>query len=373
MAVRLLARTLAGQGHTVHLLVFHEGRDIDIKGVIIHRHLRLPGLSGIRPGLSVKKLVCDFFLFLKALSLVRRYRFDLVHAVEEAVFMAFVLKKVFKIPYVYDMDSCMSAQIVDKIPVLGFARRILEWPEKIAVTGSSGVLPVCKALEARVREYAPGKLITRLEDITLLERGAKGEENLRLELGIDGILLMYVGNLEKYQGIDLLLEAMEAALGRRDDLALVLIGGSEKDLALYRARIKERNLDSKVFFCGPRPVRLLEFYLGQADILVSPRSRGSNTPMKIYSYLDSGIPVLATNLPTHTQVLDETISCLVEPVAADMARGILELAGDATRRRKIGELARQRVVQEYSLPAFERKLKTFYGNVAEMLHNEQGT
>jgi len=360
IAVKLLARTLARQGHIVHLLVFSEGEDIQLSGVTIHRHVRLPGLSGIKPGLSAKKLVCDFFLFIKAVSLVRRYDFDLIHAVEEAVFMALVLQKVFKIPYVYDMDSCMSVQIVDKFPALGFARRAMEWPEKAAITRSNGVLPVCKSLEDMVRNHAPDTLTTRLEDITLLEKNEDGTEDLRQDLGIAGTLLMYVGNLEKYQGIDLLLAGMREALNQREDLALVLIGGSEEDLGLYRARIKELDLDAKVFFCGPRPVTMLAFYLSQADILVSPRTQGNNTPMKIYSYLDSGKPVLATDLPTHTQILDERISCLVEPVAADMSRGILELAGDAGRRQKIGMQARQRVADEYSLPAFERKLRTFY-------------
>lgn len=360
IAVKLLARTLAEQGHVIHLLVFSEGEDITIPGVTIHRHIKVPRLTGIKPGLSPKKLVCDFFLFVKAVSLVRRYDFDLIHAVEEAVFMALVLKKIFKIPYVYDMDSCMSIQIVDRFPALGGVRRVMEWLEKTAINGSSGVLPVCKSLEDLVKKHAPEKLTTRLEDITLLERCGEGSENLRRELGIDGILLMYVGNLEKYQGIDLLLAGMLEALKSRDDLALVLIGGNEEDLAMYRARIKECNLDAKVFFCGPRPVTMLDFYLGQADILVSPRTQGNNTPMKIYSYLDSGKPVLATDLPTHTQVLDEQISCLVEPSAAGVARGILYLAEDGSRRADIGAQARQRVREEYSLPAFERKLRCFY-------------
>ena len=367
IAVKLLAQTLADQGHVVHLLVFSEGEDIHIPGVTIHRHIKMPGLSGIKPGLSLKKLLCDFFFFLKCISLIRRYDFQLIHAVEEAVFMALLVKKIFGIPYVYDMDSCMSAQIVDKFPSLEFMRRAMEWPEKAAIRGSSGVLPVCKSLEEMVKKHAPDTVTTRLEDITLLEHCADGSEDLRNELGIEGILLMYVGNFERYQGIDLLLESLQEALKSRDDLALVLIGGSEQDLALYKTRIKELDLDAKVFFCGPRPVTMLAFYLGQADILVSPRIQGNNTPMKIYSYLDSGKPVLATDLPTHTQVLDEKISCLVEPVPAEMGRGILLLAGDEMLCREIGRQARQRVADEYSLPAFERKLKNFYTTVQAQL------
>ena len=69
-----------------------------------------------------------------------------------------------------------------------------------------------------------------------------------------------------------------------------------------------------VHFLGPRPVQpRCPTSLRQADVLVSPRLKGLNTPMKIYSYLDSGTAVLATRLRTHTQVLDDRTAYLVEP------------------------------------------------------------
>ena len=51
------------------------------------------------------------------------------------------------------------------------------------------------------------------------------------------------------------------------------------------------------------------------DILVSPRIRGTNTPLKIYSYLRSGKPIVATDLLTHTQVLSPDVARLVAPDA----------------------------------------------------------
>lgn len=360
IAVKLLAQTLGAQGHGVHLLVFAEGEEITLPHVTIHRHIPLPGMTSIKPGLSVKKLICDFFLFLKALQLVRQYDFQLVHAVEESVFMALVIKRLFKIPYVYDMDSCLSLQMIDKLPSLGLARRAMQWLEEAAIVHSQGVLAVCRSLEDMARKYAPAKLIARIEDITLLANDKEGKENLRQELGIQGPFLMYVGNLEKYQGIDLLLAGFQEALAGNNDLRLVLIGGNNKDLQGYRQQISRQGLADQVFFCGPRPVNLLGYYLGQADILVSPRAQGNNTPMKIYSYLDSGKPVLATNLPTHTQVLDDTIAYLVQPTAAEMAAGMIALAENRLLREEIGARARRRVHEEYSLPAFQRKLAAFY-------------
>jgi len=360
IAVKLLAQTLARQGHVVHLLVFAEGEEIALPGVTLHRHIQLPWLFGVKPGLSLKKLICDVFFFIKSIQLIRRYDFQLLHAVEESVFMALLVKKIFNIPYVYDMDSCMSVQVVDRFPKFCLLRSAMEWMEKQAVTASVGVVAVCRSLEDVARKYAPDTLIARIEDVTLLEQYSDGGEDLRQERRIGGIMLMYVGNLERYQGVDLMLEALQEALRQNDELSLVVIGGNKKDIERYQRQTEQLDITEKVFFCGPRAVNMLGFYLRQADILVSPRTQGENTPMKIYSYLDSGKPVLATNLATHIQVLDEKISCLVEPTAVAMAAGMIRLAGDKAMREQIGLQAKARVKKEYSLSAFQRKLKAFY-------------
>jgi glycosyltransferase involved in cell wall biosynthesis len=360
IAVRLLAQTLGELGHDVHLLVFHEGVEITIPNVTIHRNITLPGISGIKPGLSLKKLICDFFLFIKCVRLIQTNRFDLIHAVEEAVFMAVIVKKIFRIPYVYDMDSYMSLQLIDKFPSLHLIRRFMEWLEQKAVNNSSGVLAVCQALEDIARKFSPDKLVARLEDITLLATDGEGSDILRERLGITGIIAMYVGNLEKYQGIDLLIESFREALTKNEDLNLVIIGGNKDDILFYQQRVEQLGMQKNIFFCGQRPVDLLGYYLNQADILVSPRIQGNNTPMKIYSYLDSGKPVLATRLPTHTQVLDETIAYLVNPAIMEMAAGFIDLAENNTLRTTLGVNARKRVKEEYSLPAFKRKLTAFY-------------
>lgn len=360
IAVRLMAQTLGEQGHDVHLLVFHEGEEITIPNVTIHRNIALPGISGIKPGLSLKKLICDFFLFIKCVRLIQTNRFDLIHAVEEAVFMAVIVKKIFRIPYVYDMDSYMSLQLIDKFPSLHLIRRFMEWLEQKAVNNSSGVLAVCQALEDIARKFSPDKLVARLEDITLLATNGEGDDLLRERLGITGIIAMYVGNLEKYQGIDLLIESFTEALTKNEDLNLVIIGGNNDDILFYQQRAEQLGIQKSIFFCGQRPVDQLGYYLSQADILVSPRIQGNNTPMKIYSYLDSGKPVLATRLPTHTQVLDETIAYLVDPAIMEMAAGFIELAENDTLREVLGLNARKRVKDEYSLPAFKKKLTAFY-------------
>ena len=66
---------------------------------------------------------------------------------------------------------------------------------------------------------------------------------------------------------------------------------------------------------GQKRSREIPYYLQAADVLVSPRILGTNIPLKIYSYLASGVPVVATDLPTHTQSVSADIAILAAPAA----------------------------------------------------------
>jgi glycosyltransferase involved in cell wall biosynthesis len=117
---------------------------------------------------------------------------------------------------------------------------------------------------------------------------------------------------------------------------------------------------SRVHFLGPRPVQELAALLRQADVLVSPRLKGLNTPMKIYSYLDSGTAVLATRLRTHTQVLDDRTAYLVAPEPTALGLGLATLLSDRALRERLGARARAYVQEEFTPEAAWRKLASFY-------------
>ncbi|MDK9708143.1 MAG: glycosyltransferase [Desulforhopalus sp.] len=367
IAVRILAQELALLGHSVHLLVYHEGEDIDIPGVVLHRIPKIWGVNNIPPSLSWKKLLCDVFMFFKAIQLHRRYRYEIIHAVEESAFMALVMKKIFGTPYIYDMDSSLAAQVIEKFSFLRPLRRLLEFFERLVINESFGVVAVCKALEDIALACSSDKLVVRLEDVSLLETTACADELLRQRYNISGPIMLYVGNLEKYQGIDLLLEGFQLALQQGCQGNVVIIGGTEQTIAAYKKYAEELDILNHTYFCGPRPVALLGYYLAQADILLSPRIQGDNTPMKLYSYLDSGKVVLATNLPTHTQVLQEAFACLVEPTREGMAGGMVRLLGDAELRDQLGKKGGKVAREKYSLAAFKVKLKRFYQEVSRGL------
>jgi glycosyltransferase involved in cell wall biosynthesis len=367
IAVKELLEFLSAEGHQTDILTYHEGDDVVIPNCRIVRIPRVPGVRGVRPGFSVKKLICDMFMAKKLLSMLRETRYDLIHAVEESVFLASAAQRLFGIPFVYDMDSALSDQMVEKhaalAPVQGWMRRV----EQAAVRASVGVLAVCPALVDKARRHAENKLVACVEDSSLLGPEPHVVERLRADFGPAYPLFLYVGNLERYQGVDLLLESFAEALGMIPAARLAVIGGMKADLEKYRQRLDELGLKDKVQFLGPRPLAQLGGYLAQADVLVSPRLKGNNTPMKIYSYLDSGVPILATRLPTHTQVLDDSIACLAAPDPAEFGEAMADLAMDPSRRARLAYNARERVQRDFTPEATRRKLRDFYGSVSSLV------
>ncbi|WP_417908601.1 glycosyltransferase [Candidatus Electronema sp. PJ] len=360
IAVRLLAETLGKMDHEVHLLVFHEGEDLCMGNVTVHRTAALPFLRAIPPGFSWQKICCDLLMTVKAIQLHRQVGFDLVHAVEESVFIAMLLRLLFKVPYIYDLDSWMSDQLLAKFTFLRPFRGILESFEKAAVQASIGVVPVCRAIEDNIRSFNREKPLLRLEDISLLEEdNGRLQEPLREKFGCQGQIVMYVGNLERYQGMALLLEAFALADPAALNCSLIVIGGTEKDIDYYTDMARQLNLARRVFFIGPRPATDLGMYLKQADVLVSPRTEGENTPMKIYSYMDSGKPILATKIVSHTQVLDEDCAFLAAPEPSALAAELQRIFSDSNEADRRAKQAKEKAT-EYSRPAYERKIMKFY-------------
>jgi glycosyltransferase involved in cell wall biosynthesis len=363
IAVRLLVETLSSFGHQVDLLVYHAGMDIAIPGVRLIRAGKPPGVGHVPIGISRQKLICDLWLIAAMLRLIRRNDYDVVHAVEEAVFPAALILAFGRAKLVYDMDSSLSDQLTDKWRPLRPLRGLFELIERSAVRRSATVLAVCEDLAVKVRCWIDSTRVVVLPDVPMGDPQSPVEvESLQSTVRAGSVIAMYVGNLERYQGIDLLINGL-AKVPASVPLDTVIIGGDPVHVAQCRARVAELGMADRVHLLGARPVAALGGYLAQAEILLSPRILGQNTPMKVYSYMQSGKVILATDIRSHTQALDTTCAQLVRPEPDALARGLEQLVKDPVLRRSLGESARDKAEREYSLPVFQSKLKRAYDSI----------
>ncbi|MDP6490767.1 MAG: glycosyltransferase family 4 protein [Kiritimatiellia bacterium] len=368
IAVRLLAETLAEDGHTIDLLCYHEGDDVEIHpSVTVHRSPATPGVHGIKPGFTLKKLLCDAWMAPAAMRMAREGRYDIVHAVEESVFMAMRIQKRTGLPYIFDMDSSMPRQIVEKLPWMRPLLRFMCVLEERAIRRAAAVVPVCDYLADIARESGAAK-VAILRDVPMGDEHDADSDTAALDLpALKGPVFLYVGNLERYQGIDLMVEAFDRHCAEGGAGSLLIVGGAAGDVEAYRQKVAQLNSADRIVLTGTRPVAQLPLLLQQADILVSPRIKGGNTPMKVYSYLASGKPVLATTIDSHTQVMTSDIALLADPTPAAFATGMQELASNPDHARSLGEAGAARARKDFSLTAYRQIVHDLYAELVSLI------
>ncbi|MFC1849676.1 glycosyltransferase [candidate division CSSED10-310 bacterium] len=338
-------QALTELGHRVDLVTYHLGQDVDIPGLTIHRIASIPLIKRIAIGPSAAKIILDFFLFFKAFFLLRKGKYHLIHTHEEAAFMGALFRWLFRLPHLYDMHSDLSQQMSNfQFSKSRLLARLVGRAEKWVLKQSDFVIGICPALGDTILEMRPTASFAVIENSPLPydpdNISPQLEEQVSTMLGSEDIpLIMYTGTLEVYQGIDLLMDAAREVAAHNRMVRFVLVGGNPKQVAVLRSMLEMEHLADYFVIIQQRPTAEIPAFLKQATILISPRARGTNTPLKIYSYLASGKPILATDLLTHTQVLNSEIACLVAPDGRALGQGIVDLLADPSRCENLAAAA----------------------------------
>ena len=372
LAVLHMTRALASLGHSVDLLTFPQGEPAPSEGVRHLRSLPLP-VGRVKAGPSLAKMALDAPFLAEAVGRLAFGRYDVVHAVEEAAHLIAPFARLFRVPLVMDVDS----SIPDQLRYSGFATRgpllrLAEGLERNALRHSTAAITVCASLTEGVKARAPGLPVFQVEDPPLVEPGtappAEAVDALRRELTLGPWpVVLYSGNFEPYQGVELLLDALALV----PHVQLLLMGGGPDDVGRMKAEARARGVGERSVFSGQRPPSELPTFLAVADVLASPRAKGQNTPFKIFTYLASGRPLVATRIPTHTQLLDDTTAFLVEPTPRGLAAGIqaaLDRPEDAAARARAG---RELVEREYSVERYREKIARAYAAVGRIANRPE--
>ena len=350
-------KALTGLGHTVDLVTYPFGKDVSIPGLRVFRSLRPPFIRHVRIGPSVAKVPLDILLALTAIRRGLSERYDAVHSHEEGSFIGVVLAALLGVPHLYDMHSSLPQQLSN----FAFSQsrvlaRVFSWAERFVIRRSRVVIVICPHLGETVRgidAIVPTVLIENSPgsgDAPIAGSGPR----VRRELGLSAAtpVVLYTGTFEAYQGLDLLFDAVAHVKHQRPDVRVVLVGGRPEQIEALRAQARSAAIDDVVVFTGQRPAEEIPAFLDAADVLVSPRSSGTNTPLKIYQYLRSGRPIVATRLLTHTQVLNDDVAILADATAAAFGEAIIQALADPNRARLIGERARHLAETKYSYEAY---------------------
>lgn len=171
------------------------------------------------------------------------------------------------------------------------------------------------------------------------------------------IILCYLGQLYRLQGVEVAVEA----LARLPRCRLLLVGGAEADIARLREQARRLGCAERLFAAGFVPPREVPARLAQADIFLLPALAQGRMPyaghQKLYEYLASRRPVVASRLPSVAEdVADGETALLVEPGEPEaLVRAIERLLEDPGLARRLAE-AGYRLARRFTWRARARRL-----------------
>jgi len=193
------------------------------------------------------------------------------------------------------------------------------------------------------------------------------EARTKLQLPQDVRIALYSGSLQRWKGVETLVEASQFL---PSGAMVYIVGGSEREMQEFKipafamASAGRQHSKFKIQFAGQRPWAEIPVWLKAADVLVLPNtgamkvSRHYTSPMKLFEYMASGRPVVASDIPSIREIVDETMVFFAKPddprSFADAIQEVLANPGEVQRR---ADRARQEV-RKYTWEARAQKILT---------------
>lgn len=348
-SVYLRCRALAESGCRTDLVTYPYGEDRVPPGTRHHTSPGLPGVKRVPAGPSVRKLLLDLLMFVYLfVRLIRgRKRYDWLHCHEEAAYFCRPLSALFSLPLLYDHHSSLAEITRDSPYGLSIPVRLLGRLERRALAGCDAVICVIPALEEEIRAAVDHDRVFPIPDSAPEETlpdepaGRPVPEELESWRDPDRTMLVYTGSLAEYQTMDAFLRGMAEA-GNRNQLQFLLVGGTGSRLREIRRLLEQLGLVDLVRSVGRVPHASVVDHLQLGDVLVSPRAESRNTPLKIYTYMWTGKPLLVSDVTAHRAVLDDDDALWARPSAEGYRRALerlqeTDLTALARRTRHIYE------------------------------------
>ncbi len=174
---------------------------------------------------------------------------------------------------------------------------------------------------------------------------SKEEARRRLNLPQDKKILGYTGRFTTMgmdKGIMDILKALRIING---NILFLAVGGSKKDIDFYQKQAEYLNVADKIFFISYVGQAELAVYQKSCDALLMPFPNKEHyayymSPLKMFEYMASKRPIVATDLLSIREVLSQSNAVIVKPDdPQDLARGIKKVLSDEELAEKISSQA----------------------------------
>jgi 1,2-diacylglycerol 3-alpha-glucosyltransferase len=369
--IREHAEALAELGHEVHVITYASHQPGSVRGVTLHRIPAVGPVHKIVVGPTAAKILWDFLLTLKTISVVRTRKIDILHGVNyEGALVGLLARWVTGRPLVYGAINTMS----DELPTYNFIRpavlarfiaRVLDRNVPRLADHVVCCTPVIRDLLQGLGVPPERLTVVKLGiDLSLFANADPGDARARMGVG-DEPLVVYTGVLNRFQRIDYLLQAMRVVLGRMPTAKLAFVrtlGSESQQREVERMARAERVADAVLF---PDVIRLgdLPAYIAAADTTAIPRPDCPGVPVKLLNFMAVGKPAVVTKGSSQGLRHEEEALVTENHDPEGMGKALLRILADRGLADRIGRRAREVAYEQYDRMATTAELVAMYERV----------
>lgn len=355
------AKELARRGHQV-TLVLQKGSGFTREAK--RKDYRVVGLSG-----DVYSFAGQIRFMIDLIFLLLRERPDIVHGRNpfSSVLPAMILRKLHlsRFVIVYDVRGLWIDYAFFMRRIGRIAYRILLLIEGLVTKGVDGII----AISERLRKVMIDRGVDGSKIDTILGDGVDLDQfrGKRRRAGTDGPKVVgYVGSLSKWRKPEEMMKAFDEARRRSEiEMNLVLVGPSDDNFKRLHILAESLDLGDHVSFVGPLPHHKAIQEMYKFDVALSYDSvrwlaYEVAVHTKIFEYLVTGVPIVATNHPVHEEVLEHGYNAvLTEPNPHAFASGILEVINNPLLSRRLSENGYETAVR-HDIARKTRRIEQIY-------------
>jgi len=355
-------------GHKVVICTYHLGRDIN--NLKIERTVNIPWYRKEDVGPSIHKLYLDVLLLLKTLWVGLKLRPDIIHAhLHEGAFIGNIIGRVLRVPVVFDHQGSLTAELVEHnfIKNNSLIYRFISFvEEKIQQTSSFIISSSIAGITVLREKFGLNETkVCLLDDgvniSTFFQKQDRKELLQKLKLPINKKIVVYLGCLHPYEGVDILFEVFKKVVFQKKDVHFLVMG--YPCVEMYKEVAKEFGISDYVTFTGKINYQDAADYLSLGDIGVSAKISGSEGHGKLCNYMGCGLPSVVFDTPTNRHILGET-GTYVEPGNVEsFANQILKLLSSEEELQRLKVMVRKRAEEQFSWQKKGEQLVQIYENL----------
>ena len=364
-------RWLAARGIENQLVTFPTGRDLP--DVTISRARPWLGVSARSLGPSWGRPVLDLALLATCRRVLQTFRPHVLHGhLHEGIAIGCLLRRSTGTPLIADLQGCLASELADHglISADGLMAGLVTTAERWLVRRPDHILTSSKhGADLFLRYGVASDRLTTLPDgvdVDLFCPRAPDPTQLRA-LGLSGKrVIVFLGVLTEYQGVDALIEAMQTVVDRRPDTHLLLMGYPNEER--YRHLIRTRGLSRSITVTGRIDYQKASNRLNLGEIAVGPKRSLTEANGKLLNYMACGLPTVATDTPVNREILgDAGVYAPVGNTAA-LAASLLQLLSNPSAAAARGKALRRRAEEVYAWPVLIDRLVALYRRTLQSNH-----